>query len=373
MINNEFANSFNSHFDIKQNHSKIIEKINNHDKKEKYAKIISIACLCITILAGTSNNLYAKRKWDIEYKNFSKRPIVKTETTLLESNNYSINTSNIDYIYHNNIGIKIDSISLTRDYLKLKININIENFQNIDSEKIKFGYAIYDENHNLYGVSDRLSYSNKKEPYLKKLSKELNLKYNQSKSTPTILETSSSQEIIYSNNGNIISELNLSSYKNFPNSEKLHIRIFDLGFSLVEWKEPTDEILTIAESEDFKLSDYEWQFTLNLPESFKNKTSIPVTFSEEIDGFQLQKAILSETALTIELYHNFGIINSIPEKISISDDKGNIYYLGTGKSDDNLIQTLINITPETFKNKVFITFDIPEHNIYKKVELLLSK
>lgn len=56
----------------------------------------------------------------------------------------------MDSIAQDGIGIKIDSLLLTDDYVDANITFKFDENVNVDSDKFSLGCAIYDENKNIY-------------------------------------------------------------------------------------------------------------------------------------------------------------------------------------------------------------------------------
>lgn len=63
----------------------------------------------------------------------------------------------MDYIVQDGIGIKIDSLLLTDDYVDANVTFKFDENVNVDSDKFSFGCAIYAENKNIYGIYKRMN------------------------------------------------------------------------------------------------------------------------------------------------------------------------------------------------------------------------
>ena len=354
-----------------KNYNSIYSKI---EKKEKIRKkIVNLVAVLFTIITlGTvSTSIYAKRAWDIEYKEYQNRNINSTRTAVTDAiNNNYIEDLNMDYVYQNGIGIKIDSLMITNDYYQMIINMKLDDYTKINTDSLEFGYAIYDENKDIYQVNERNTWGIKKGQYKKYLSRELGVPYNESKAIPKVLASSSTMDIISSEKGNVIFQIGLNSFEGLPKSKKINIRIFDIGFALVDGYTENDGRYVITDSEDFGLTNYEWQFEIDIPEKFHNRDVIELKLAENIEGFEIEKAELSETGLTLHLRHIYPLINMTPDTLNISNGKGILYYQGGGLSDDYIIKGVFDVNKNDLNKGIYLNINIPEHNISSKLELV---
>lgn len=353
------------------NYNSIYSKI---EKKEKIRKkIVNLVAVLFTIITlGTvSTSIYAKRAWDIEYKEYQNRNINSTRTAVTDAiNNNYIEDLNMDYVYQNGIGIKIDSLMITNDYYQMVVNMKLDENTKINSDTFEFGYAVFDENKNIYQVNERNTWGIKKWQYKKYLSRELGVHYNESKAIPKILANSSAIDMISSENGNVVFQTSINSFEGLPKSKKIYIRIFDIGFTLVDGYTENDGRFIITDSEDFELSNYEWQFEIDIPEKFHNRDVIELKLAESIKGFEIEKAELSETGFTLHLKHIYKLIDMTPDTLNISDKEGNIYHQGSGMSDDYIIKRLFDVNKNDLNKGIYLNINVPEYNISSKVELV---
>ena len=157
MINNILKEYLESKYNKEENYKKIL----SHEKGviNMKRKILNIAAIfLVIIIAGVlSTQIYAKIKWNIEFKEYQQLPSKEAIGTLAEikKEGYS-EVLNIDYLTQDGIGVKINSILLTDDCLDIDLTFKFDKNIEVDSEMFDFGYSIYYENKNIYAVSSRI-------------------------------------------------------------------------------------------------------------------------------------------------------------------------------------------------------------------------
>lgn len=375
MSKNKILDEFisNKYDNKEKNYNLIISKINQRAyMKNKILNMVAI--LFVVIIVGTvGSSIYAKKNWENEYREYQERN-TKLSTTIInnEINNGYVENLNMDYIYQEGLGIKIDSLLITDDCYEMKVNFKIIDEQKKEFNTFDFGYAIYDENNNIYDIRQRNKgyYNKNNNNYEKNICNELGIIYKPSKNMPKhlIATQNISQNIIEEN---IIKTIRLNSFEGFPRSRSIYIRIFDIGYSLTNYEEGTDGILNPIESEDFELYNYEWQFKIDVPEKFYDRTSIKLKLEENIEGFEGEYVSLSDTGLILNLNHKYSLINVTPNTINIIDAEGNEYHSSAGMSDDYIIkQVFSNISKNDLEKGLYLIINIPDYNIYKKVKLI---
>lgn len=375
MPKNKILDEFisNKYDNREKNYNLIISKINqNIYMKNRIFNIVAV--LFIIILVGvTGSSIYAKKSWDNEYKEYKERKIINSKTAISdETKNEYVQNLDMNYIYQDGIGIKIDTLLLTDDCFQIDINFEMTDKEKTDYSAFEFGYAIYDEENTIYAVSERLKYGlGEYLNYKKKLCRELGLKYNDIKSIPVDLAIANELNTISIKDGNVSMRLKLDSYNGFTKSEKIYIRIFDIGYALANFIEKDNNKLEITDAEDFSLSKSEWQFEIGVPNHFYDRISTELKFAENIEDFELEKATLSETGLIVHLKHKYTLIDMLSDTITVSDEFGNIYNCGAGMSDDYVIKCIFsNLSKNDLGKKIYLNIDIPELNINKRLELV---
>lgn len=361
--NKIFKEFLESTYDREKNYNSICFKIKGGIDMKK--KILNIAAVLLIVLVTgvTAKSVYAKIAWHIEYKEYENRNIIR-RTLAIDENNYSENL-NMDYMYQDEIGIKIKSLMITNDYFKLDMDIKLN--EDIDKNMISYGFAIYDENNNIYEVSEspksakKVSAKKIIHTYTKKLYQELGA---DSSSLPiNQMGKNGSGIVLMSNDG-------------FPQSKKLYIRIFDVGYTIYEEKP--------NESKYVCLSDSEWQFEIDVPEKFYKRTAVELVPSKEVEGIVINKAELTETALIMKVninsFRDFLMSGrdmeteefnkSSDAAFYISDGDGNIYTassMGTTQNKDE-ISARFGIGKDALDKKIFLNVSL--NDIQTRIELV---
>lgn len=387
MINKNFKEFMENENNIDFNYQKIKARTS---KRFDVKRVLNIAAvILIVMLVGIgSNRLYAKRQWEIQFKEYQNRPYEFETIGVKESaENGYMEYIDMEYVYQNDIGIKVDSFMITDDQLIANINFKLPENIEVDSERFKFGYAVYDENNEMYGVfargfgtgySEDFGYN-----YIKCLLKELNIKnYKNGDVFGAKYATTSGTQPVSASKGNIISNISMDSTEGFPKAKKLYIRIFDLGFTMIEFGENN-----IDEIEDFNLSEKnEWIFEIELPERMYNRKSIQLELEKEIPELEIEKLTISESKLVLigkiekeehfdEIWNNhleFG--KYINQKIYITDNEGNIYYTLPGFSSNQekfYFEFKFDVNKNMLQDKTFYLNIKNNGNIYTE-KLLIS-
>ena len=126
-------------------------------KKMKIWKKLLIALgviIALLAIAFIGYKLYDYMDKETRFKEFEKRDYVKTEGTLSYVGDNSSKVENMDYVTQDEIGVKVDSITITDD--TFKANVSFKFNQEFDYRTFSYGYAVYDENNNIYQVFSRM-------------------------------------------------------------------------------------------------------------------------------------------------------------------------------------------------------------------------
>ena len=123
-------------------------------KMKLWKKVLLILAIIIILIvvAFVSYKVYVRIDMEIKFKEFEKRQAIETKGTLsyIGDDNCAI-VENMDYITQDEIGVKIDSISITDDTFSANISFKID--KEFDYKTLGYGYAIYDENKNIYEIN----------------------------------------------------------------------------------------------------------------------------------------------------------------------------------------------------------------------------
>ena len=238
------------------------------------------------------------------------------------------------------IGIKINSILLTDDCLDFDITFKFNEEINVDSKNFSFGYAVYDENKNIYNIQPRLFSKNKENNKISFIYKELGLNYDTKSATAQQFSDIATQQItgVSEANRTIDFNLTLRAKDKFPQSKTIYIKIFDLGYTMSDIENENNE-LTIKNSEDFNLSKAKWNLEIEVPKKFYERNTTELTTKNNIPGIDIENILISETGMTIKFKskeydkivksgidmeaENFQ--KQISEILSITDKEGNTY------------------------------------------------
>lgn len=301
-LDKELRNIFTKEENVPEQLTKTIQKTMSQKEKPKNKIIyytirnVVVAMAVITLLGVATPSIYAQIKWNIEYKEFENRPVEYGMASINQAieQGYEKNID-MEYVYHDNIGVKLDTLMITDEFFSMNVDFVFPKETKINTETFSYGYAVYDENKNVYGVLDVISNLDVKEMakgngYWKKLYTEENIPYNKKEIFPrTISDSTQGATVITSKEGNIIAKTSMTTPKEFPRSKKLYIRIFNIGYTMNQ----------LSISERFELTDAEWKLEVEVPENFYQRESVELKLAEDVDGFELKKLTVTETGTSI--------------------------------------------------------------------------
>ena len=375
-------NYLNEKYSKENNYYEILQKVKGSGNMKK-RKILNIAAilLIVIMLGALTPSIYAKIQWNIEYQEYENRPINYGSATINEAIQEYEKNIQMDYIYKNDIGIKIDSLILTNDYFKINVNFKLPEGIELNTQTFRYGFAVYDENGNIYGIQERMLFKDEKVPYWEKLYKELGINYDKKDVFAVQLKDSSGMGVITSQKGNIIAYTQMTSNKGFPKSKKLYIRIFDIGYDLMELNEEKTQMLS---AQNVNITNDEWIIELNIPEEFYTRQSINLKLANEVEGLKISKAELTKTALVMKVEQD-GLrkavmdgrnlseeefTNKINEAIHIEDEQGNTYNYTNLSTTENPeeIQLKFSLSTKDISKRLYLCVKINEKDY--KVELI---
>ena len=301
MINKTLKEHLENEYSKEKNYQKILYK----EKKvvSMKRKILNIAAIFLVIIvAGVlSTNIYAEIQWNKEFDVYKNLPSVRTKGTLAEikEDGYA-EVIDTDYITQDGISIKVNEMLLTDDVLNVDLNFKFDENVNVDYDRFDFGYSIYDENKNVYAVSSRMHLGEniKVDNTARYLYEELGIKYDKKNITALQLVNSSSKGIESTDKENRTIDMNITlrAKDKFPQSKKLYIRIFDLGYSLMETDPDTRKITNMK---DYKLSESKWNFEITVPDKFYERNTKELKLESQIPGIEFENIIITDTGLNI--------------------------------------------------------------------------
>lgn len=369
IVERNFKEYTKEQFSKEKNYNAILQKVKGSGVMKK-KKILSIAAvlLVVVIVGAMAPNIYANIKWNIEFKEYQNRKVdyglaaINTAVDEYETN------IDMDYIYQDEIGVKLEGLLITDDYFKMNIGVQLPEGMEVQTDTFGYNFAVYDENNNIYGVFERLKIGEKNPNiYWKKLYQELGIDYDK-KDVYAIQYQDSCQgaSVVTSEKGYLSTTCSMTSEKGFPKSKKLYIRIFDIGYSLYDFDEEARKMLAV---ENRTISDAEWILEVNVPEEFYQREMIELKMAEEIEGLELTKAEVTETGLSVKVKHEdmMKIIEegmnqpteefdeAVHNAIHIEDEAGNKYYnfgLGT-TGNQGEVKMKFDINKEQITEKTY--------------------
>ncbi len=376
MINNSFKEYLENEHNKEKNYKEILSKEKGVVSMKR--KFLNIAAMFVVIvIAGVlSTQIYAKIKWNIEFKEYQYRPSAEATGTLGETgeSDYA-EVLDMDYLTQDGIGVKIDSILLTDDCLDINLTFKFDESIEVNSSNFMFGYAIYDENRNIYNIVSRthIGSAEKYDNTTLFIYKELGVKYDKKDVYAIQLAESSGLGPIEANTENrtIKENINIRAKDKFPQSKKLYIQIFDPGFSMVELGNKNNKP-SLENAEDFKLSEAKWNLEIAVPDKFYERNTIELKPKNDIPGIEFESITISETGMTLkfksEEYINLieeGMkmqSNDFREKINnllnITDGEGNKYNeLSSGTTSDDMCKITIDASIRDLDKKLYINYN----------------
>lgn len=366
---------FNKYLENEYNKDTIYNKIHlkiesrNIFKKKFVNSLVSIFVIVLFVTTGSA--IYAKKNWDKEYNEYINRQINATKATINTEVHDNVQNLSMDYVFKDNLGIKVNSLSLTEYNCQLDIDFKVPEKYKNNFKAFEFGFAIYDNENNIYVVDERTKFGAGEFLYYeKKLCKELGLKYDSKKGLPRNLTTGIKLNPLLIADENYVMRLELNSKQSLPKTNKLYIRIFDVGYTLSEQFIKENSEIEINNAEDFVLSNSEWQFEIEIPDKFYNRNYTDLKFSENIEGIHVNSIKLSsEGNLIINLRTNYSV-SDIVAYTYISDEDGNIYTL-SNIYDSSQMELLFKINAEDVTNKkLYFNIKSETCNIDKTTQLI---
>lgn len=336
-MNNKFMDYLiTTEYDKEKNYTIIMNRI-NEKRKTYYIKTIAASVLFFIIAGLLGNGIYAKIQWNIQYKEYLNVDRGVTSLSVKESES-SGNLVKIDdqYNYKNNIGLKIDNLFISDDELELDVFIDLSKIDNFRSDTLGFGYIIYDENNSIIGAYTRRGWEYSKfnslkkcfsTNYFKKFMKEKNISYKEHDLVKLMNYNSCSEKLIESTNKIVTQRILISSEnRKIPKSQKIYIRIFDLGYAVSDSK--------TLDYEDFELcKNEEWNYDIIIPDKIYSRDNLFLMVENTTSKAKITTASVSESRLIIEFngfesteeYNKFVESNDNDNfRLYLEDQNGNV-------------------------------------------------
>ncbi len=377
-LDNKIKEILSKKIEVPKSFTYSIENALKDKKRVTKNKILKVATILTTVILtiGTVSTIYAHIKWEIEYNQFINRKIQYGYTTIQEAvdDGYEQNID-MEYIYQDGIGVKLDSLMITDDYFFMKLDFDFEKELIFDSNAMTYGYAIYDENDNIYGVYEPMPDYRQ---YLKKLCRELKLNKG-----ITLSNTQSGANVIKYQDNNMVTTSEMTSNVGFPKSKKIYIRIFGLGYQIF------NNNGTKINIEKINISDAEWILEINVPEKFYERETTKLKLKENIQGVNVEKIELTETSLTMNIQMQElnelimkgressaeelnEFFQEIYDKLYITDGENNKYFCNKKivTNNSNGVSVVFEISKKELNKRLYL--NVKFDDITQKVELIVN-
>ena len=335
----------------------------------KRFKITNIAAVLLfaIIIGSITPMIYAKIQWNVEFKEYQNRPIGESKGSLDEAreSDYA-EILDMDYVKQDGVSIKPNSILMTDDCFDANITFKFAEDKIVNSETFGFGYAVYDEDKNMYDVYSRMHIGayEKYDNTVPFLYKELGIECDKKDMYEKILSDSGNCGVVEVNEEekSLTANITFRAKDAFPKSKKIYIRIFDLGYFMVD----NESERKLANAENFKISDAEWIFEIELPEKFYERQSLELKLKDEIPELDVEKITLTELGLVLKFKSQpyFELIQAGKDmKDNFSNATKNMLNItnGEGKIYQELVSEMLK--EDNFK----ITFDAGKKDLDKKL------
>lgn len=343
------------------------------EKKMKiWKKILIILGVLIALLAVAyaGYKLYTYVDMEKRFKEFEKRDYVTTQGTLSYIGNNTASVENMDYVMQDGIGVKLNSISLADDTFKADIDIKLS--KEINYNSFGYGYAVYDENNNIYQVFSRMHIGeNEKYDYnYMFLNREISGKKSKNMSDNCLSDRAGINKIEQNESENTIAtQINMEAKERYPQSKRIYIKIFDLGYYVAN-KDENGEM----NAQNFNLSDAKWLFEFDVPEEMNERNTTNLKLNDEIPELEITNITLTENKLVMN-FKSKEYVDLImagkdmasnefrtkcDEMLSITDEEGNKYQdIGGGTTgEENGYKISFDATKNDLSKKLFLNFKV---------------
>lgn len=312
--------------------SKEITKKRNHERYS-FKKLAIALSLCVTCLSILVVSAYPSFQ-------FISKPEIGYVTSSLEEavQNGYIQNVDMDYMYFNGIGVKINYIVMADYNLDILFEFQLSKKLQEDVSHIELGHLlIHDEDNNLLFCAYN-------EKLAKKFLNSNHIKY-QGSAIDKSYESGYMCEPIETSPFHIKYKYAIRSVEGFPNSKKLYLSFNSIAIN----------------HDDKTTAKGKWAFELNLPEKFSNRVVQEYVLTEPNDFIQLKQATVTDTLMQITYI-------ALNEKAFFMD-----YYIldSNGKKYDYNIIGSGRIVQNG--NEVIITFPLNLSNVTEKLILHLGE
>lgn len=345
-----------------------IENLESRKERRKSTifKLTSIAATFLIVgmtIQVSAKQYYERKAWE----EFQDREITFGMGSVEQAvdNGYKENIE-MEYVYQDGIGIKMNSLVLSDTNLQLGIDFSFEKEIDTSSNYKEFMYSmiIYDENNQVY-LTNTYGWgaSKKYEHYFEHFCKEHQIaKPSSVYDTINYNDTASYGYSTYTKD-RVVANVQATSKKGFPKARKLKVQILDLRYY--------EMIPEEKKSKSEPISNAIWNLEIEVPEQFYQRSNIEYILEKPIAGIQLEKAIVSETSMAfIATIDGFDEVvdrkyddttQRIKQSLSVIDENGKQYFpeANFGCSKDR-IETNFSINKDIVTEKLYLKVAIQE-------------
>ena len=318
-----------------------------NNKKHTLSKVAMFILTIFLITGGTVLAFKAFRKIDNREKIFGLGTLKNAE-----EQGYIENVE-MDYYYSENIGVKVNNVILSDNDFSLILDFDFSQ-KKLTNNSLLINYIIYDENNNVYSYGDYNLYS--RGDNYKIFCKDMNLKYDKNNWKNNIIAKNQAQNNLLETEEQLISQIALNTDRELPNSKKLYIRVFDIGYL------ENNEFISLYNGKG-------WILSIDIPEKFYTRTNLELISKENTKNFVLNTAYVTDTSMTL-IANIKGIDGFLNDKIFLTDENQNKYESNLIYKNSDLYTLKFNITKNQISNKLFI--NILNGEEIKKIELQIK-
>lgn len=330
IIENIAMSEFGKEYIMKE--KKCIFKLNFNYKKVA----VLTFCICFIITGA----IYSKTL----IENFTHKEVIYPQSISNAINNGYIEDLNMEYIYSDEIGLKINSLLLSDDVLNFELDFKLTKNISLQSNKFAYGYIIYNENNEIY-YFENFTGNNSINEFIK----ENNLIQNNYINYENITFKTFTDS-------NIVTNHLYCAQKPLPQSKKLYIKVIGIGFLSSEGKYNS-------------LSNSNWTIELSIPDKFYSSEGIEYKLQDETKEISIEKFLVTDTGTlftaSVPTYLS-------PSDICLIDESGNNYNISfsisynRNESNQIIITTNFPINKKMLTDKLYLKFNLnSEEKIYE--------
>ena len=356
---------------FKNEHTQEELKVRRYDmKKLKIANVAAVLTV-VVVIGCVTPTIYAKIKWNIEFYKYDKSVEMPREAIDYAKESGFADEIDDDYVVKDGVGIKLESFLLTDDTLDTRVNFKFAEEKEVNSGTFEFGYVIYDENKNIYGLQARIHEDNVEDWNLRTIAilEKLGVEYDPDAIYASILNDSStivSVETI--EDRTIRKDITLSAKDTFPKSQKIYIEFFDLGYWMMDLER--DFEYSDADKEDFVITKEEWIFERDTSEKFAERKTLNLVLKDEIPDFQIEKCTLTESGMVLDFKSEeyMRLVGTVKEvdgiltdpswnMVTVTNGEGKQYEnLGSGGTEKGTYKMNLDVGKKDLEKKLFVNF-----------------